>query len=145
MPDSRGRVVPENITMMAKTAPQVTGGLAWNERSIVMKKGETLSAILRDLGATPEEIKAITAVLGPRGRDGNLKEGQKIRVLLSPFRGTQRLQPVRVMLVGETGVEAVVALSDLGKYVSVGLENFADTDRSTIWCGDPDYDDPEEP
>jgi hypothetical protein len=56
-------------------------------------------------------------------------------VLLSPFRGTQRLQPVRVTLVGETAIEAVVALSDLGKYVAVDLENFADTDIS--WCGDP--------
>jgi murein DD-endopeptidase MepM/ murein hydrolase activator NlpD len=117
------RIVPENITMLAKTAPQATGGNAWNERSIVMKKGETLSAILRDLGATPEEIKAITAVLGPRGRDGNLKEGQKIRVLLSPFRGTQRLQPVRLTLVGETAIEAIVALSDLGKYVAVDVHS----------------------
>ena len=33
----------------------------------------------------------------PRGRDGELKEGQKIRVLLSPVRGGQRLQPVRVI------------------------------------------------
>jgi murein DD-endopeptidase MepM/ murein hydrolase activator NlpD len=89
----------------------------------VMKKGETLGAILRDLGATPEEVKAIAAVLGPRGRDGNLKEGQKIRVLLSPVRGTQRLQPVRVTLVGETAIEAVVALSDLGKYVAVDIQS----------------------
>ena len=88
-----------------------------------MKKGETLSAILRDLGATPEEIKAIVAVLGPRGRDGALKEGQKIRVLLSPVRGTQRLQPVRVTLVGDTAIEAVVALSDLGKYVAVDVQS----------------------
>ncbi len=117
------RIVPENITMLAKTASQVTGGNSWNERSIVMKKGETLGAILRDLGATPDEIKAIAAVLGPRGRDGNLKEGQKIRVLLSPVRGTQRLQPVRVTLVGETAIEAVVALSDLGKYVAVDVQS----------------------
>jgi hypothetical protein len=88
------------------------------EKSITLKKGETLGTILRDLGATPEEVKAIAAVLGPRGRDGNRQEGQKIRVLLSPVRGSQRLQPVRVMLVGETSVEAVVALSDRGTYVS---------------------------
>jgi hypothetical protein len=69
-------------------------------------------------------------VLGARGRDGYLKEGQKLRVLLSPVKGSPRLQPVRVMLVGETGVEAAVALSDLGKYVFVGVENFADTDMS---------------
>jgi hypothetical protein len=114
-------VVPKNITMLAKTAPEATGGNSWNERSIVMKKGETLGAILRDLGATPEEIKAIATVLGPRGRDGDLKEGQEIRTLLSPVRGSRRLQPVRVTLVGETAIEAVVALSDLGKYVAVDV------------------------
>jgi len=117
------RITAENITLLPKTAPQATGGNAWNERIIQLKKGDTLSALLRDLGATPEEIKAIATVLGPRGRDGNLKDGQKLRVLLSPVLGTQRLQPVRVMLVGDTAIEAVVALSDLGKYVGVDVQS----------------------
>ena len=34
--------------------------------------------------APPDEIKALIAVLGPPGRDGGLKEGQKLRVLLTP-------------------------------------------------------------
>jgi hypothetical protein len=113
------RIAPENVTMFAKTASRATGGNTWDERSIVMKKGETLSAILRDLGGTPEEIKAIAAVLGQRGRDGYLKEGQRLRVLVSPIKGSPRLQPVRVTVVGESAVEAVAALSDLGKYVAV--------------------------
>jgi murein DD-endopeptidase MepM/ murein hydrolase activator NlpD len=117
------RITAENITLLPKTAPQATGGNASNERVIAIKKGDTLSAILRDLGATPEEIKAIAAVLGPRVRDGNLKDGQKLRILLSPVRGTQRLQPVRVMLVGDTAIEAVAALSDLGKYVGVDVQS----------------------
>ncbi len=117
------RIVPENITMLAKTAAQATGGNAWNERTIAVKKGDSLGAILRDLGATVEEIKAIAAILGQRARDGNLRDGQKLRVLLSPVRGTQRLQPVRVMLVGETAIEAVAALSDIGKYVAVDVQS----------------------
>jgi hypothetical protein len=101
------------------------------EERITLKKGETLGAILRNLGATPDEIKAILAALGPRGRDGALKEGQKIKVLLSPVRGSQRLRPVRVTLVGDTTIEAVVALSDLGKYVAVDVEQtqVADADE----------------
>jgi murein DD-endopeptidase MepM/ murein hydrolase activator NlpD len=117
------RITAENITLLPKTAPQATGGNPWNERSIPIKKGDTLGAILRDLGANPEEIKAIAAILGARARDGNLKDGQKLRVLLSPVRGTQRLQPVRVMLVSDTAIEAVVALSDLGKYVGVDVQS----------------------
>ena len=116
------RITAENITMLPKTTSQTTGGNAWNERVIPIKKGDTLGAILHDLGATPEEIKAIIAVLGSRARDGNLKDGEKLRVLLSPVRGTQRQQPVRVMLVGDAAVEAVAALSDLGKYVAVDVQ-----------------------
>jgi murein DD-endopeptidase MepM/ murein hydrolase activator NlpD len=118
----QARITAENITMLPKTAPQATGGNPWNERLIAIKKGDTLTVILRDLGATPEEIKAIASVLGARARDGNLKEGQKLRILLSPVRGTERLQPVRIMLVGDQSVEAVVALSDLRRYVNVDVQ-----------------------
>jgi murein DD-endopeptidase MepM/ murein hydrolase activator NlpD len=120
----QARITEENITQLPKTASQATGGNAGNERLITIKKGDILGPILRDLGAIPEEIRAIYAVLGDRARDGNLKEGQKLRILLSPVRGTQRLQPVRVMLVNDqNSVEAVVALSDINnRYVSVDVQ-----------------------
>ncbi len=132
------RITEENITMLPKTAPQATGGNPWNERLIAIKKGDTLAALLRDLGASPEEIKAIAAVLGERARDGNLKEGQKLRILLSPVRSTQRLQPVRVMLVGDQNVEAVVALSDMGRYVNVDVQT---AEAPTAEAQDEDDDD----
>src|SRR5262249_9672758 len=37
--------------------------------------------------------------------------------------GGQRLQPARLILIGDTAVEAVVALSDMGKYVSVDVQS----------------------
>jgi murein DD-endopeptidase MepM/ murein hydrolase activator NlpD len=117
------RIVPENITLLPKTASQVTGGNGWNERTVTIKKGDSIASALRELGATPEEIAAIAGVLGPRGRDNGLKEGQKVRILLSQSDNGQRLQPVRVMLLGESTVEAIVALSDLGKYVSVDVKS----------------------
>jgi murein DD-endopeptidase MepM/ murein hydrolase activator NlpD len=132
------RITEENITMLPKTAPQATGGNPWNERLIAIKKGDTLAALLRDLGSSPEEIKAIAAVLGERARDGNLKEGQKLRILLSPVRSTQRLQPVRVMLVGDQNVEAVVALSDMGRYVNVDVQT---AEAPTAEAQDEDDDD----
>ena len=117
------RIVPENITLLPKTTGQATGGNGFNEKTIGAKKGDSIASILRDLGATPEEIGAIAGALGPRGRDGGVKEGQKLRVLLSPVPGGQRLQPIRVIIVNETGVDAVAALSDTGKYVSVDVKN----------------------
>lgn len=116
------RIVPENITLLPKTASQATGGAAANERVLPVKKGDTVGSMLRELGAAPDEIKAIAALLGARGRDGALKEGQKLRVLLSPGPGG-RVQPARVVLIGETATEAVVALSDMGKYVSVDVQS----------------------
>ena len=117
------RIVPENITLLPKTASQTTGGNAWNERAVVAKKGDSIASILKELGATPDEIKAIASALGPRGRDGGLKEGQKLRILIAATALGQRMQPVRVIVTGESAVEAVVALSDKGRYVSVDVSS----------------------
>jgi len=115
------RIVPENITLLPKTGSQITGGNAWNERTVTVKKGDTIATILREIGATPEEIKSIAAALGPRGRDGGLKEGQRLRILVASVAGSQALQPVRVIVTGESAIEAVVALSDRGRYVPVDV------------------------
>ncbi len=117
------RIIPENITLLPKTMNQATGGNAWNEHVIAVKKGDSIGSILREFGATPEEIKAIAAVLGPRGRDGGVKEGNKLRILPAPVGGGRRLQPIRVIVAGENGIEAVVALSDIGKYVAVDVHH----------------------
>ena len=120
------RIVPENITMLPKTATQATGGNTWNERVIVAKKADTITSILRELGATADEIKAIANALGRRGRDGGLKEGQKLRILMQPVAVGQRSQPIRVIVATDSTIEAVVALSDTGKFVSVDVQS-ADT------------------
>jgi murein DD-endopeptidase MepM/ murein hydrolase activator NlpD len=117
------RIVPENITLLPKTNTQATGGNGWNERAVTVKKGENISTILRDLGASPEEIKAVASVLGPRGRDNGLKEGHRVRILLAGAAGAPRQQPVRVIVANENVIEAVVALSDMGKYVSVDVNS----------------------
>ena len=80
------------------------------------------ATILRDQGASPEDIRNLTAVLGARGRDGGLREGQKLRILFAPDAG--RLRVVRVIVAGDA-VEAVVALSDTGKYVAVDVQSMA--------------------
>jgi len=117
------RIVPENITLLPKTTNETNGGNAFNERVIAAKKGDSIATILRDLGATPDEIGAIARVLGPRGRDGGIMEGQKLRVLLAPVPGGQRLQPIRIIVASDASIDAVVALSDLGKYVAVDVKN----------------------
>jgi murein DD-endopeptidase MepM/ murein hydrolase activator NlpD len=125
------RIAPENITLLPKTGAQTTGGNSWTERSIALKKSDTIGAVLRDLGAKPDEIKAILVLLGPRGRDGGIKDGQKLRVLLAPTADGKRQQPLRVVLAGDSAIEAVVALSDLGKYVAVDVRSM-DTEVAQV-------------
>jgi murein DD-endopeptidase MepM/ murein hydrolase activator NlpD len=119
------RVVPENVTLLPKTKDQVTGGNPVGERIHMVKKGDSVASVLRDQGATADEAKAIAATLGARGRDGGLKEGEKLRILMAPASAAlgARLQPYRVIVANDTTVEAVAALSDLGKYVAVDVQS----------------------
>jgi murein DD-endopeptidase MepM/ murein hydrolase activator NlpD len=117
------RIIPENITLLPKTTTQTTGGNGANEKLIVAKKGESVVSILRDLNAAQPDIAAIARVLGPRSFDGGIKEGQKLRILMAPASSSQRLQPIRVIIAGDSGIDAVVALADTGKYVSVDVKN----------------------
>ena len=48
------RVVPENVTLLPKTKEQITGGNPNGERVHVVKKGDSVGSVLRDLGATAE-------------------------------------------------------------------------------------------
>ncbi len=117
------RIVPENITLLPKTTNKTTGGNPFNEKVVVAKKNDSLGAILHDLGASNAEVIAITKLLGRYGDYHALEEGQKVRVLLSPVPGSKRQQPVRVIVADDNGVDAVAALSDTGKYVSVDPKN----------------------
>lgn len=136
------RVVPENVTLLPKTKDQITGGNPSGERVHVVKKGDTIASILRDLGATPDEARAVALTLGPRGRDGGLKEGQKVRILMVPsgLGPAARLQPYRVIVANDTTVEAVAALSDVGKYVAVDVQSM-NTVAETATGKDDDDDD----
>jgi murein DD-endopeptidase MepM/ murein hydrolase activator NlpD len=136
------RVVPENVTLLAKTKEQVTGGNSSGERLHMVKKGDTITSILREQGATPEEARSIAATLGARGRDGGLKEGEKVRILMAPAGpgAGQRLQPYRVIVANDSAVEAVAALSDLGKYVAVDVQSM-NTATETADASDDDDDD----
>ncbi|KRR08274.1 hypothetical protein CQ12_37280 [Bradyrhizobium jicamae] len=136
------RIVPENVTLLPKTKDQITGGNPSGERVHVVKKGDTIASILRDLGATPDEARAVALTLGPRGRDGGLKEGQKIRILMAPsgLGPSARLQPYRVIVANETTVEAVAALSDVGKYVAVDVQSMNTVAEAATGKDDDDDD-----
>jgi murein DD-endopeptidase MepM/ murein hydrolase activator NlpD len=117
------RIVPENVTLLPKTTNETKGGNAWSERIVTVKKGDSVGSVLRELGATADEVDKIAAVLGPRAGEHGLKEGEKLRVLLAPTMNGTRLQPIRVIVATDSAIEAVVALSDTGKFVAVDVHS----------------------
>ena len=133
------RVVPENVTLLPKTTNQINGGGDWSERQIVVKKGETVGSILRELGAAPDEIRSIIGVIGPAALEGGIKEGEKLRVLMAPA-GLGHMEPLRVIIAGDSGITAAVALSDLGQYVPVDIRNI-DTEAADTNEDDADQSD----
>src|SRR5712672_4417281 len=137
------RVVPENVTLLPKTKDQITGGNPSGERVHTVKKGDSIVSILRDQGATPDEARAVAMTLGPRGRDGGLKEGQKVRILMviSGPGPTAHPQPYRVIVANETTVEAVAALSDIGKYVAVDVQSMNTVAEAATGKDDDEDDD----
>jgi murein DD-endopeptidase MepM/ murein hydrolase activator NlpD len=131
------RIAPENITLLPKTTAQITGGNPWSERTVALKKGESVTTVLRDLGARPEDIRDVTAALGARGRDNGVKEGQKLRILLDPTSDAKRIRPLRVVVASDNGIDAIVALSDMGKYVAIDVQA-ADTEMAQASDNDAD-------
>ncbi|MDI3470325.1 MAG: Peptidase M23B [Pseudolabrys sp.] len=131
------RIVPENVTLLAKTTSETTGGNTWDERIVNAKKGDTVASLLTGLGADDSTLQEIGAVLNPRTP---LKDGQKLRVLMGATPGHAQPQPIRVIVADDTSVDAVVALSDTGKYVSVDVKS-VDTDVADSESGDASRDD----
>jgi murein DD-endopeptidase MepM/ murein hydrolase activator NlpD len=125
-------IVPENVTLLPKTQANPDGG----EHAFTAKKGETVGSILHELGIAPDRIKQIVTVLGPPARDGALKEGEKVRVLLATD-ALGRVQPLRIIVSGDRSIETAVALSDMGAYVPVDIQN-VDTIADASASREPD-------
>ena len=113
------RVVPENVTNLTKTEQGGSSPVV-EERDVVLRKGETVETALRSYGATPDQIAAITTALSARIKVSSLSEGQRLRILIAPGpRLGDPRQIVRVLVLGERGIEGIAATNDRGVFVSV--------------------------
>ena len=137
------RVVPENVTLLPKTKDQITGGNPTGERVHVVKKGDTVTSILRDQGAHArrgEIHRRHARSPRPRRRAEGRPEAAHPDGAGRP-RPRQRLQPYRVIVANESTIEAVAALSDLGKYVAVDVQSMNTVTATAAADDDDDEDD----
>jgi murein DD-endopeptidase MepM/ murein hydrolase activator NlpD len=114
-------VVPENVTKVAKVELKPNEAPLVEERDLPLKRGETLESTLKATGfAGDDAIRGIVAALGGKARTSTLNEGQPMRVQIAPGpRPGDPRRVTRVVLYGESGIEAIAALNDRGAFVSV--------------------------
>ncbi|MBF9235715.1 M23 family metallopeptidase [Microvirga sp. BT350] len=136
------RVVPENVTNLAKIDQRSATPLT-EERDVALKKGETLETTLRAYGANPDQILAITTALAARVKVAGLTEGQRLRILIGPGpRLGDPKQIVRVLVLGEKGIEGIAATNDRGLFVSVSPPTDQNDGKQTV-ARDEEADDEE--
>lgn len=108
--------VPDNISFVAKTSTETSGGNDWSDTTVVVKKGDTIVSILTDAGVSKDDARALSAAFG-RGKEGKVKDGLRLRMLLQ--QEGNRILPLRVSLFSDSGHEGTIALSDRNEFVNV--------------------------
>jgi hypothetical protein len=98
--------------------------LLWLAHIVARSSHGTVRSVLRSYGATPAEATAIVAafdrVLAPCGRDSkSLLEGETLRVEFVDRVPRSGQRPARVMIVGNAGIVAAVALAPDGSYAGL--------------------------
>ena len=107
-----------NMTVIGKKPPRNDSGGRDDERVVTARQNDKLDDVLMRQGATREDARAIASAFGARSGYGTmaLQAGQVVRILTAQEGG--RMKPLRVAV--ESGsTESIVALSDMGDYVSV--------------------------
>ena len=114
-------VVPENVTKLAKIELRSGEAPLVEERDLALKRGDTIEAMLKATGyATDATIAGIVAALGGKAKVSGLSEGQQFRVQVAPGgKPGDGRQVTRVVLYGESGVQAIAAINDKGAFVPV--------------------------
>lgn len=111
------RMVPENVTIAPRADSQARRDS--EETLAVVRRNETLEDILKEAGASRDQIRRITGALALRR---GLNEGQRLKILFTePETGPQKLQIARLSVYSDDMIEAIVALADSGEYVSVAV------------------------
>ncbi len=109
-------VIPANISFVPKTSDETSGGNDWSDATVVVKKGDTIVSILMDNGVSKEDARAAAAAF-QRGRDGTVKDGLRMHLLLQEE--NKRVRPLRISIFSDLGHEGTVALSDKDEFVNV--------------------------
>ncbi|MEI6574513.1 MAG: M23 family metallopeptidase [Alphaproteobacteria bacterium] len=132
-------VVPENVTDIAKKPPKPLAVQATSdERVITLKKSDPIDRVLIANRVASPIAKEAAKIIYQQIKDTPIKDGQKLRVLLTlPPNPKSEPRLLRVMLYDTDQISAIAAINDQGAFVAVappssegtiGAEEQADED-----------------
>ncbi len=111
-------MVPENVTVLQRAETPHESGQ--EERLVVLRHGDSLEEILKGVGATREQVRAIFEAFGARRGDQPIAEGRRLKLLLANVNDAPRgRQIARLSVYLDEALETTVALNDAGQYVRV--------------------------
>ncbi|MEN5084693.1 M23 family metallopeptidase [Bosea sp. TWI1241] len=116
------RVVPENVTNAAKTPIAATREPEIEDKLLITKRGENFETVMRNAGASREQIVSMISAFGNRVKIAALPEGQVLQALFAPGpRPGDGRQIVRIALLENGQPSAMVAVDDRGVFTPVSL------------------------
>ncbi len=120
------KMVPENVTLIAKAQVVDKQPTLMEERLVVIKRGETLDEILRGQNVPKPQIAAIVTAFGGRKADQVAQEGRRIKLLFADLDASgANMTLARISIHSDDRVEAMVAVADNGRYVQVARADTA--------------------
>jgi murein DD-endopeptidase MepM/ murein hydrolase activator NlpD len=114
------KMVPENVTLISKSASGEKQPTQMEERLAVIRKNESLDDVLRANGVDKQKIAAIVSAFGGRRADQVATEGRRVKMLFADLDASGRnMTLARVSIHSDDRAEATVAVADDGRYVQV--------------------------
>jgi murein DD-endopeptidase MepM/ murein hydrolase activator NlpD len=108
-------MVAENVTAVQRS----DASREPNERLVVFRHGDNLDEVLRNNGATRDQIRSIDAAFAAKRGEAPVADGRRIRLLFSRLDDSRPRQIARISVYADEALETTIALADTGEYVKV--------------------------
>ena len=110
-------MVAENVTTVPRSDSTRDRDAA--ERLIVFRHGDSFDDLLRNNGATRDQIRSIDAAFAPKRGEAPVADGRRIRLMFARLDDSRQRQIARISVYADEALETTIALADTGDYVKV--------------------------
>ena len=133
------KMVPENVSLIPRSTSD-RQPTQMDEKLAVIRKNESLDDILRANGVDKQAAARVVSALGGRLAGSVAQEGRRVKLLFADLDGSsQKMTLARVSIYSQDQMEAMVAVTDDGRYVQVARADSPKPElRKTPKDGDDD-------